>query len=192
MTVYSRGGLCPRFVREINKRFPDTPGVVLFRTASRLLTLAFVQSSAGTCADHPARTYWEESSLIREIDLDRPHRAHLDILSELSLDERRNWMDQRGRPQNFDGLLGAWLDALDTEELNRRFYNDLFTWFNRAVKKASFPTKQRKTLKPEEHVIRLTNAASCFVWFIKEKGDWWLMICFIEKQGIPAAAGLQC
>ena len=78
-------------------------------------------------------------SLIREIKLDDPHRAHLDILGELSLYERRRWMDRRGRPQNFDGLLAAWLDALDTEELNRRFYRDLFAWFQRAVKKANVP-----------------------------------------------------
>ena len=73
------------------------------------------------------------------------------------------------KPQNFDGLLAAWLDALDTEELNRRFYRDLFAWFERAVKKATFPTKQPKALKSEEHVMRLITRLM-FVWFVKEKG----------------------
>ena len=78
-------------------------------------------------------------------------------------------MDKNGKRQNFDGLLEAWLDALDTEELNRRFYNDLFAWFKRAVCEAKFPTKERVTLSSEEHVIRLITRMM-FVWFIKEKG----------------------
>ena len=61
------------------------------------------------------------------------------------------------------------MDALDTEELNRNFYKQLFTWFERAVKVAKFPTKQARTLQPEEHVIRLITRL-LFVWFIKEKG----------------------
>ena len=48
-------------------------------------------------------------------------------------------MDSHGRSHNFDGLLEAWLDALDTEELNRRFYRDLFEWFQRAVDEAPTP-----------------------------------------------------
>ena len=28
--------------------------------------------------------------------------------------------------QNFDGLLAAWLARLDTEELNKKFYRELF------------------------------------------------------------------
>ncbi len=80
-------------------------------------------------------------------------------------------MDERSttRSCNFDGLLAAWLDALDTEELNRNFYNQLFTWFERAVKEAEFPTRQARTLRAEEHVIRLITRL-LFVWFIKEKG----------------------
>lgn len=94
-------------------------------------------------------------SLVREIDAADPHRAHLDILAELSLDARLKWLDDHGKPHNFDGLLDAWLDALDTEELNRRFYRELFDWFERAVKDARFPTDQAVTLPAEEHVIRL-------------------------------------
>ena len=93
----------------------------------------------------------------------------MDILSELSLEDRLRWMDSHGRPHNFDGLLAAWLDALDTEELNRRFYRDLFGWFERAVKAASFPTSGAKTLRSEEHVIRLITRL-LFVWFVKQKG----------------------
>ena len=78
-------------------------------------------------------------------------------------------MNSHAKPRNFDGLLAAWLDALDTEELNRHFYKKLFTWFERAKCEATFPTSQTRTLPPEEHVIRLITRL-LFVWFIKEKG----------------------
>ena len=154
------------FTRELNKHI-RLPMVVLFRTADNRITLAFVHRRPNK--HDPNRDVLGSVSLIREIDPESPHRAHLDILSELSLPERLRWMDSHGKTHNFDGLLDAWLDALDTEELNRRFYRDLFAWFERAVKTAKFPADEAKTLPTEEHVIRLITRLM-FVWFIKEKG----------------------
>ena len=71
--------------------------------------------------------------------------------------------------ENFDGLLAAWLDTLDTEELNKRFYKDLFRWFERACDVALFPSSGPRVLPSQEHVIRLITRL-LFVWFIKEKG----------------------
>ena len=78
-------------------------------------------------------------------------------------------MDANNQLENFDGLLAAWLARLDTEELNKKFYRELFDWFEWAVSEAKFPTDEKRTLKPEEHVIRLITRL-LFVWFIKEKG----------------------
>ena len=162
---YSRGQYAA-FTREINKRW-QIPSVVLFKTAANLLTLAFAHRRLHR--RDPGRDVLGNVFLIREIDPVEPHRAHLDILNDLSLPKRLEWMDAHGKPHNFDGLLEAWLDALDTEELNRRFYRDLFDWFERAVAQAKFPKTGAKVLKPEEHVIRLVTRL-LFVWFIKEKG----------------------
>ena len=164
-TRYPRGQYA-NFTRAINKRFP-APTVVLFKTADHLLTLAFVHRRAHK--HHPDRDVLGSVSLVREIDPTNPHRAHLDILQELSLEKCLGWMNANGKPRNFDGLLAAWLDALDTEELNRQFYRDLFAWFSRATQEATFPTKEAKTLPAEEHIIRLITRL-LFVWFIKEKG----------------------
>ncbi len=163
--AYPRGRYV-EFTREINKRLA-MPAVVLFRTAARRVTLAFVHRRPNK--RDPQRDVLGTVSLIREIDAANPHRAHLDILDDLSLPKRLLWMDKHGKSHNFDGLLAAWLDALDTEELNRRFYGDLFKWFQRAVAAAKFPTNERVTLSFEEHVIRLITRL-LFVWFIKEKG----------------------
>ena len=162
--TYPRGQYA-QFTREINKRI-TVPTVVLFKTADDRLTLAFVHRR-----EHkrdPNRDVLGHVSLIREINPTEPHRAQLDILADLSLRQRLLWMDAHDALPNFDGLLAAWLAALDTEELNRRFYRDLFGWFNRAVQEATFPTGEARSLHAEEHVIRLITRL-LFVWFIKEK-----------------------
>lgn len=153
------------FTRELNKRI-QLPTVVLFRTANDRVTLAFVHRRSNKL--NPERDVLDSVSLIREINAANPHRAHLDILEELSLLTRLEWIDTHGKPHNFDGLLNAWLAALDTEELNKRFYRKLYRWFERSLEIAEFPTGQAKALRKEEHVVRLITRLM-FVWFIKEK-----------------------
>ena len=163
---YARGRYAT-FTREINKRFPSIPSVVLFRTATGRITIAFVHLRPNE--RNPERNVIGSVSLIREINPVQPHRAHLEILRELSLVERLRWMSDNAKSPNFDGLMASWLNALDTEALNRDFYRELFHWFERAVKEASFPNRGPKVLQPEEHVIRLITRF-LFVWFVSEKG----------------------
>ena len=106
-------------------------------------------------------------SLIRDIDLGDPHQAHLRLLEQLSIADRRDWMRKHGQPPIFDGLLQAWVDTLDTDTLNKEFYRRLFAWFERAVDEATFPTGDSET-KQEEQVIRLITRL-LFIWFMKEK-----------------------
>ena len=162
---YARGRYA-QFTREINKPFP-MPTVVVFKTAANLLSLAFVHRRPHKRDD--SRDVLGSVSLVREIDPASPHRAHLDILADLSLGERLAWIEQNHKQRNFDGLLAAWLNALDTEALNRRFYRELSAWFGRAVKEATFPIDPTPSLPPEEHLIRLITRL-LFVWFMKEKG----------------------
>ena len=169
--VALRGDAYPRrryaaFTRELNKRL-QFPTAVLFRNGAGRVTLAFVHRRPNR--NDPTRDVLGNVSLLREIDPSNPHRAHQDILDTLALPARLQWMDAHGQPRNFDGLLAAWLAALDTEELNRRFYRDLFTWFERARDAARFPTDEPVILPPEEHIIRLITRL-LFVWFLKEKG----------------------
>ena len=162
---YPRGRYA-EFTREINKRL-NQPCVVLFRTTSNQLTLSFVHRRQHKRDD--GRDVLGPVSLIQEINPVNPHRAHLDILAELSIAECFLWMNIHGKTPNFDSLLAAWLDKLDTEQLNRRFYKELFAWFNRTVSEARFPADKGRALSSEEHVIRLITRL-LFVWFIKEKG----------------------
>ena len=162
---YPRGKYA-EFTREINKRLL-APTVVLFRVANRL-TMGFTDRRPNeTDEDFDVLG---QVTLIKDIDLKDPHRAHLDIVSELSLEQGLKWIDKNDEIQkNFDGLLAAWLAKLDTEELNKQFYRKLFAWYEWAIEVATFPTDENRVIKPEEHVIRLITRL-LFIWFIKEKG----------------------
>ena len=162
--TYARGQYA-QFTREINKRLSQ-PSVVLFRTPSNLLTLAFVHRRPHKRDN--TRNVLDRVTLIKDIRPHNPYRAHLDTLAELSLSNLLTWMSDHNKPHNFDGLLAAWLDKLDTQELNRRFYRDLYDWFERAIAEATFPKHQTQTISSEEHIIRLITRL-LFVWFIKEK-----------------------
>ena len=161
---YPRGTYA-QFTREVNKRFM-MPIVVLFRVGNRL-TIGFVGRRQHQY--DPDRDVLEQVTLIKDIRLDDPHRAHIEVLYELALWECAKWVNANNQSENFDGLLAAWLARLDTEALNKKFYRELFAWFEWAVAEAKFPTDKNRTLKPEEHVIRLITRL-LFVWFIKEKG----------------------
>ena len=161
---YPRGTYA-QFTREVNKRFM-MPIVVLFRAGNRL-TIGFVGRRQHQY--DPDRDVLEQVTLIKDIRLDDPHRAHIEVLYELALWECAKWVNANNQPENFDGLLAAWLARLDTEELNKKFYRELFAWFEWAIAEGKFPTDKNRTLKPEEHVIRLITRL-LFAWFIKEKG----------------------
>ena len=64
-------------------------------------------------------------TLIKDIRLNNPHRAHLDILSELSLAECVKWIAEKQKPKNFDGLLAAWLAKLDTRRTQQTVLSKL-------------------------------------------------------------------
>ena len=164
---YSRSEYA-EFAREINKRY-NIPAVVLFRTSANRLTIAFVHRRPNKRDSD--RDVLGSVSLIREINpSDHEHnRVWVDILAELSLASRLEWMRRNGKPRNFDGLADAWLDDLGAQELNKRFYRELFEWFERACGQAQFPKTGPKVIGAEEHVIRLITHL-LFIWFIKEKG----------------------
>ena len=154
--VYTRTQLA-QITREINKLTP-MPAMVVIQHG-RSLTFAVIDRRLHKRDE--SRDVLEKVTLIKDITLGDPHRAHIDILFDLSHRERRF--------ENFNALHEAWKDALDTETLNRDFYKELFKWFEWAVSEATFPTTETKTLSPQEHVIRLITRL-LFVWFLKEKG----------------------
>ena len=157
---YSRTQLS-QITREINKLF-IMPAMLLFQHGETL-TLSIINRRLH--ASDPSRDVLEKVTLIKDIDFNDPHRAHIDILFDLALEP----LNQTHGVHNFVKLHRAWEKTLDTEELNKKFYRELFAWFEWAVAEGEFPTNEKRTLKPEEHIIRLITRL-LFIWFIKEKG----------------------
>ena len=147
--------------RAVNRLFP-MPVVVLFRYGATL-TLAVIHRRVHK--RNPERDVLEKVTLIKDIRADAPHRAHLDILAGLAL---AHLADKEG-VRNFDALHKAWEQALDIEALNRRFYRDLFAWFEHARARCRFPDDRAGPGSAERHAIRLITRL-LFVWFLKEKG----------------------
>ena len=151
--------------REINRAFEGVPAIVFF-LYERNLTVGLVRRRAHKYIE--SHDVLEGVSLIKDIDLDNPHRAHIQLLNELSLEESLRTLELDKKRYNFDELKNVWLKNLDTEALNRRFYDGLFQWFQRAVSESRFPNSEKHSQSNEEHVIRLITRLM-FVWFMKEK-----------------------
>ena len=146
--------------RAVNRLFA-MPVIVLYRYASTM-TLAVIHRRAHKKDD--ARDVLEKVTLIKDVDLANPHRAHLDILADLSM----QGLTAAESIRDFDVLHKAWESKLDVEELNRRFYRELFAWFERAAEECSFPDDGAGEGNNERHVIRLITRL-LFIWFLKEK-----------------------
>ncbi len=159
---YARGKLA-QITREINKLFP-MPAMVLFKHRDTL-TLAIINRRPNKRdAD---RDVLDKVTLIKDVVWARPHRAHIEILFDLSLEQL-----QAGYAlKTFNDLHDAWQKALDSSELNKRFFSEVANWYFWAVQSVGFPSDADPD--PETRnavsVIRLITRL-IFVWFLKEKG----------------------
>ena len=147
-------------VRAVNARL-KMPVVLLFRHGESV-TLGVAHRRAHKRDDD--RDVLERVTLVKDIRIAAPHRAHVELLADLALPR----MVAAG-VGDFDGLHAEWERVLDIEALNRRFFRELFEWFRRAVASCRFPDDGAGEGSAERHVIRLITRL-LFIWFMKEKG----------------------
>ena len=158
---YPRGALA-QMTREMNRLFA-IPSFVLFQHG-KALTFAVIDRRHSKT--QPERAVLEKVTLIKDIHIQNPHRAHIDILADLSL-------DILSTEHAFDNIMQfheAWRKTLDASELNKRFFKEIADWHFWAVNRSTFPDggdpdPQRRSAKG---VIRLITRL-VFVWFLKEK-----------------------
>lgn len=158
---YSRTELS-LITREVNRLFP-MPVMILFKHGNGL-TLSVINRRLHKRDE--GKDVLEKVTQIKDIQIENPHRAHIEILFDLSFDELRvkhNFL-------NFVELHNAWQKTLDTKELNKKFFNELANWYFWATQKVSFPddAEEDKDLRNATGVIRLITRIM-FVWFLKEK-----------------------
>ena len=155
---YTRTQLA-NIMRFMSMRIPQ-PFMVMFRYGS-VLTLGIINRRQSKRDEN--KQVLEKVTLIKDIDLDSPKRAHIEILYDLYL--RELITDKDRKVHNFDSLHDAWEVILNTEALNKRFYRDLEEWYELAIEKCKFPDKENKM-----QVIRMLTRI-LFIWFLKEKND---------------------
>lgn len=99
-------------------------------------------------------------SMLKDINIFKTHRAHHDILQELGLH----------KCQNFEDLYNYWQNVLNTKELSKKFYKDLFQWYLHAKDNVNFPNGYQEDNDKyiSESLIRFISRL-LFVWFMKEK-----------------------
>ena len=153
-----------QITREVNRLFP-MPVMILFKHGSSL-TLSIINRRLNKTDD--SKDVLEKVTLIKDISIQKPHRAHIDILFDLSFPE----LQRVHKFTNFVTLHLAWQKTLSIQLLNERFYRDLFNWYLWAVRIVRFPKPDTEETDDKSHtaisVIRLLTRL-IFIWFIKEK-----------------------
>jgi len=171
---YNRTDLS-KITREINKVFP-MPVMILFKHGS-LLTLSIINRRINEKDER--KDVLKKVTLIKDINIKNPHRAHIEILFDLSLEE----LQRVHKITSFVKLHNAWQKTLDVKELNKKFYKELSNWYFWAIHEVEFPNaslEADRSVLPgikNEDKVREHNAKNLirlltrilFVWFIKEK-----------------------
>ncbi|MBI4651273.1 hypothetical protein HY745_08325 [Candidatus Desantisbacteria bacterium] len=156
-----------QITREVNKVFP-MPVMILFKHG---LTLTLSIINRRLHKKDERKDVLEKVTLIKDINIENPHRAHIEILFDLSFDE----LFRKHKFANFVDLHKAWQKTLDTKELNKKFYQELFNWYLWAQKSVKFPQIRPSEdliddkVHQSESLIRLLTRL-LFCWFMKEKG----------------------
>ncbi len=167
-THWTRGDLVT-ITREINRAFP-MPTILLFRAGNQLSVCVIDRRQHKR--DNARDVIDKRVSVIKDIDLTKPHRGHVDILADIALENIK--LKGKGTPTNFRDLYDAWIERLSAQTLNKKFYDELAYWFLWSAKEVTFPTAAREKDKDERAkqnqiaTIRMLTRL-IFVWFIKER-----------------------
>lgn len=161
--------------REVNKLFP-IPILIIYKYGG-CLTLSIINRRVNKRDND--RDVLEKVTLIKDIIFAKPHRAHVEILYDMSLGQLETQV--KFSITNFQLLHKAWSEVLDTQTLNKRFYTELSNWYFWAIKTVVYPgyemEAEKNSLFTKEDKLREHNAKNLirlltrllFVWFIKEK-----------------------
>ncbi len=162
---YTRTALSD-ITRQLNRLYP-APVTVLFRYGTGKNTrLTLAVTSRRPSKTDTSQVVTGKVTLIKDINCANPHRAHLDILSDLALTNLKPVKD-------FMEFHAEWQRVLDLKELNKKFYKELFNWYLWARRTVQFPKPAAEPTDNENiqsvATIRLLTRL-IFIWFLKEKG----------------------
>lgn len=151
--------------RAFNKLAVDKPVVVMIRQAEKLSIATCERGSyarSGNIGEKLGKV-----SVLHNINCANAHRGHCDLLKRM----------EGNRANNFDSLYKKWLEVFDVKLLSKRFYDELFEWYQWAMSLVgsgrmrfpAWPKDGHGKESRDETVIRIITRM-LFIWFIKEKG----------------------
>lgn len=151
--------------RAFNKLAVDKPVVVMIRQAERL-SIATCERGSYTRSSNIGEKLGKVS-VLHNINCTNAHRGHCDLLRRM----------EGNRANNFDSLYKKWLEVFDVKLLSKRFYDELFEWYQWAMSLVgsgrmhfpAWPKDGHGKESRDETVIRIITRM-LFIWFIKEKG----------------------
>ena len=150
--------------RLINRYAKGMPVAVLFRYGNHI-ALANAERTEYKQAFREGEKIGKVS-ILKDINTLNPHRGHLDILETLKIP---------AKIKTFKDLYKHWQEVFNVSTLNKKFYNELFTWYQWTISEevgVTYPndtqTDQDDRVQLEEQIIRLITRV-LFVWFIKQK-----------------------
>lgn len=161
--------------RAFNREFYYTPVVIVFKYSKHI---AFANTER-----LKYKQEWREGekagkvSLLRDINIETSHSGHERILLELKIP-----VSGKNEVNSYAKLYAYWQEVFSVSVLNKKFYQELSTWYFWATKHVTFPGEptiadaHRKNARIEDllqehkatNVIRMLTRL-LFVWFIKEK-----------------------
>lgn len=152
--------------RAMNRRSKGIPVIVLFKYGNKISIAASERTSYKAKHLKGGGEKVGKVSIIYDIDLVKPHAGHREILKELGPDRASR------KVKTFREFYAAVRDVFDVELLNKRFYNEVYTWYENAkntVVLAIETDEEKSEDERAQFVIRLLTRFM-FCWFIKEKG----------------------
>lgn len=101
-------------------------------------------------------------SMLKDINIDSPHRGHLSIIEQLRIKTSGN-----NAIKSFSQLYYYWQSVFSISVLNKKFYEDIISWFNTAVIDIKIPAETAGSERHKDFTVRLI-ARLIFIWFLKE------------------------
>ena len=139
----------------------NAPAFIIFNYDNKI-TLSITDRRINKKDD--TRDVIEKTTLIKDIDINKPHSAHIRILEGLEF-------GNLGNRQNFEYFHNSLKRVLNIKELNKQFYKELSNWYFWTLEKVKFPDDEEKNeeKRNSQNVIRFITRF-IFSWFLKEKG----------------------
>ena len=169
---YSRNQLAA-IAREVNKPFPMDV-FLLFKYAQNL-TLSLIERRPNKKVYH--RDVIEKVTHIYNINIPKPHAAHIQILYSFSFEAIELAETRRKKLDSFKDLQTGWKKIVSTQVLNRQFYID-YRELSVDLINAIYPNQASNKLIAHQGVLNLLNRIM-FIYFVQKKK--WIMVTIISS-----------